>query len=964
MADPCTLEQLTYTQEFIHRHIGPDERQTADMLKTLGVDSIGQLIDRTVPKIIRGEETKALAAPCTEHQALAELKTIAQKNRIYKSYIGMGYHDTHVPPVILRNVLENPGWYTAYTPYQPEIAQGRLEGLLNFQQMVIELTGMDMANASMLDEATAAAEAMAMAKRVARKNTSNTFFIDRDCHPQTIAVLQTRAGHFGFDVVVGDAFTELEQHHVFGVCVQYPGSTGEVRDLTPICKIAQEQDALTIVAADIMSLALLKAPGDMGADVVVGTNQRFGVPMGFGGPHAAFFAFREKHKRSTPGRIIGVSVDSRGKQALRMAMQTREQHIRREKANSNICTSQVLLAVMSAFYAMYHGSEGIERIAKRIHQLSKILALGLASMDYKLRYNHYFDTLCVEVGDNQKALLERADTMGINLRPVDKSALGVSLNETTTREDVEQLLDLFSAGRHPQDFATMETKAQMEEVIPASCARNAPALKHEIFEQYHSETEMLRYLKRLESKDIALNHAMIPLGSCTMKLNATAEMIPVTWPEFGKLHPFAPIEQAAGYAEMFEQLQTMLKACTGYDAISLQPNAGSQGEYAGLITIKKYFESKGETQRKICLIPASAHGTNPASAQMVSMKVVVVECDGAGNVDMDDLNEKIQQYGDMIAALMVTYPSTHGVFEENIDAICEAVHSVGAQVYIDGANMNALVGLAAPGKFGGDVSHLNLHKTFCIPHGGGGPGMGPIGVKEHLAPFLPGHPVQPVPDTKLESGTVSAAPWGSASILPISWMYIRMMGAEGMRKASEFAILNANYIAARLKSHYPILYKGKNGFVAHECLLDLRPLKHASGITEEDIAKRLMDFGFHAPTMSFPVPGTLMIEPTESESKAELDRFCEAMITIRQEAARVESGELPRDNNPLVNAPHTLDDVLDEGWARPYTRDEAARPLGYLKVHKVWPAVNRIDNVYGDRHLVCSCPGVGEYREG
>ena len=956
-----SLAALQDSGEFIRRHIGPDPQQTQTMLQTLGVGSVAELIEKTVPGAIRCETTKALRAPLTEPQALAELRTIAQRNQVFTSYLGMGYHDTYVPNVILRNVLENPGWYTAYTPYQPEIAQGRLEGLLNFQQMIIDLTGMELANASMLDEGTAAAEAMAMCKRVARKNRSDTFFVSRDVHPQTLAVVQTRAEHFGFEVIVGDPETDLAEREYFGVLLQYPGTTGQVRDLTSLITTAHAKDALVTVAADILSLALLKPPGEMGADIVVGTNQRFGVPMGFGGPHAAFFAFRDTYKRSAPGRIIGVSIDARGKQALRMAMQTREQHIRREKANSNICTSQVLLALMSVFYAIYHGPEGIKRIANRVHLLTKILAEGLQAQNYKLRYTEFFDTLTVEVGDNQAALLQRAETQNVNLRRVEKAFLGISLNETTTLGQVEQLLEIFASASHAQDLGVLEARADRRQAIPESCLRSSAFLSHPVFNQYHSETEMLRYLKRLESRDIALNHAMIPLGSCTMKLNATAEMIPVTWPEFGRMHPFAPVEQAAGYSQLFDELQQMLKACTGYDAVSLQPNAGSQGEYAGLVVIKKYFESRGEA-RDICLIPASAHGTNPASAQMASLQVVVVGCDEQGNVDTADLRRKIDEFGTRVAALMATYPSTHGVFEENIREICDLVHSVGAQVYIDGANMNALVGLAAPGEFGGDVSHLNLHKTFCIPHGGGGPGMGPIGVKAHLAPFLPGHPVQSVPGTEARNGTISAGPWGSASILPISWMYIRMMGAEGMKRATEYAILNANYVARRLQDHYPVLYTGRNGFIAHECLLDLRPLKEASGISEEDIAKRLMDYGFHAPTMSFPVAGTLMIEPTESESKVELDRFCDAMIQIRREIAKVEINEWPSDNNPLKNAPHSLDDVMAETWDRPYTRDIAARPLPYLHSHKVWPGVNRIDNVYGDRNLVCSCPPIEAYQ--
>lgn len=961
MPNTDSLHTLFASDEFISRHIGPNQQQAETMLAALGVDSLDTLISQTVPATIREIESLPLAAPVAEHTALEELKKIAAKNTIYTSYIGLGYHPTRVPNVILRNVLENPGWYTAYTPYQPEIAQGRLEGLLNFQQMITDLTGMEMANASMLDEATAAAEAMAMAKRVARKNTCNRFFVDQNCYPQTIAVLRTRAEHFGFEITVGNPLTALNEGNYFGAILQYPGSDGAISNIETLINTIHSKDALAIVATDIMSLMLLKSPGACGADIVVGSNQRFGIPMGFGGPHAAFFGFREKHKRSTPGRIIGVSVDSRGKQALRMAMQTREQHIRREKANSNICTSQVLLAVMSAFYAMYHGRDGVEKIANRIHLLAKILAEALTAMGYKLRHQQFFDTLCIDVGDQQSGLLDRARAERINFYKLGNSALCISLNECTSLQDLNTLLAIFAGGDTPLDLTSLEEKAKQRQAIPTEAQRDQSALQHEIFNRFHSETEMLRYLKRLESRDIALNHAMIPLGSCTMKLNATSEMIPVTWPEFANMHPFAPIEQAAGYTELFTQLQSMLTACTGYDAVSLQPNAGSQGEYAGLLTIKKYFEAKGE-HRSVCLIPQSAHGTNPASAQMASMKVVVIDCDHDGNVDIADLDEKIAQHQTNIAAIMITYPSTHGVFEQNITTVCEKIHAVGGQVYIDGANMNALVGLASPGHFGGDVSHLNLHKTFCIPHGGGGPGMGPIGVKSHLAPYLASHPLQQIAGTKADNGTVSAAPWGSASILPISWMYIRMMGAQGMKAASEFAILNANYIAHRLRHHFPILYSGANGFVAHECLLDLRPIKENSNVTEEDIAKRLMDFGFHAPTMSFPVPGTLMIEPTESENLYELDRFCDAMIQIREEIRKIEQGELPATDNPLVNAPHTLDDVCDENWNRSYSRDQAARPLDYLLNHKVWPSVNRIDNVYGDRNLVCSCPDIEAYR--
>ncbi len=957
-----SLDQLAFHQAFIQRHIGPDESQTQAMLEALNVKSVEELIAKTVPAGIRKLDSLDLDSAVTEDEALSYLKTIANKNQVFSSYIGMGYHDTLVPNVILRNVLENPGWYTAYTPYQPEIAQGRLEGLLSFQQMVMDLTGMEMANASMLDEGTAAAEAMAMCKRQMKKNKSNTFFVDEATHPQTIAVVQTRAEHFGFEVIVGNPATELGQQEIFGLLLQYPGSTGDVKNIEPIIEQAHSMNALVTVAADIMALVLLKSPGSMGADVVVGTNQRFGVPMGFGGPHAAFFAFRESYKRSAPGRIIGVSIDTKGKQSLRMAMQTREQHIRREKANSNICTSQVLLAVMSVFYAIYHGPEELKRIANRIHRLTGILARGLSANGMELAHDHYFDTLTLNVGDAQSDIFARALAKEINLRPVGENQVGISLNETTTLADVDTLLEVVIGKAHGLDLESLDTQLALDHHgIQSELLRDDEILSHPRFNSYHSETEMLRYLKRLESKDIALNHSMIPLGSCTMKLNATAEMIPVSWPEFSRMHPFAPMSQAQGYSQLFEELEQMLAACTGYDAVSLQPNAGSQGEYAGLLAIKKYFESKGEMDRHICLIPASAHGTNPASAHMAGMKVQVTKCDDMGNVDLGDLRDKIEQFGEQIACIMVTYPSTHGVFEEGITELCDMIHAVGGQVYIDGANMNALVGVAAPGKFGGDVSHLNLHKTFCIPHGGGGPGMGPIGVGKHLEPFLPAHPVQGVPGTAIENGTISSAPWGSASILPISWMYIKMMGKEGMQQATEMAMVNANYLADKLSEFFPILYRGSEGFVAHECLLDLRPLKEASGVSEEDIAKRLMDFGFHAPTMSFPVAGTLMIEPTESEAKGELDRFVETMGIIRQEIQQVIDGEYSAEDNPLHNAPHTQDDVMTEEWTHPYSREVAARPASWLKEHKVWPTVNRIDNVYGDRNLICSCPGVEAY---
>ncbi len=957
-----SLSELQNQQGFIERHIGPDAAQTRAMLAVLGLGSLDELIAKTVPDNIRKTDALELDGAINEQQALTYLSEVAAKNRVFKTYIGMGYHDTEVPNVILRNVLENPGWYTAYTPYQPEIAQGRLEGLLNFQQMILDLTGMELANASMLDEGTAAAEAMAMCKRQVKKNRSDTYFVDRATHPQTIAVVKTRAEHFGFEVVVGDPDSDLAPLDCFGALLQYPGSSGEVRDLSAVIDSVHSKNALVTVAADIMSLVLLKAPGAMGADVVVGSNQRFGVPMGFGGPHAAFFAFRDKFKRSAPGRIIGVSIDSRGRQALRMAMQTREQHIRREKANSNICTSQVLLALLSVFYAIYHGPKGLHRIATRIHRLTAMTAAGLSQKGLQLAHQHFFDTLAVNTGTDTEAIYRRALDRQINLRRISATQLGLSLNETTGLDDVDALLQVFCGGEHGLELAALD-RPGAGSGIPAGLLRGDEILSHPVFNRYHSETEMMRYLRRLEGRDIALNHSMIPLGSCTMKLNAAAEMLPVTWPAFGRLHPFAPLDQAEGYRQLFAELQQMLAACTGYDAVSLQPNAGSQGEYAGLVAIKKYFASKGEPQREICLIPSSAHGTNPASAQMAGMKVVVTNCDSQGNVDLADLRDKVAIYGEQIACIMITYPSTHGVFEQGVTEICELIHSVGGQVYIDGANMNALVGVAAPGKFGGDVSHLNLHKTFCIPHGGGGPGMGPIGVGAHLQPFLPGHPVQLVPGTSTGNGTISAAPWGSASILPISWMYIKMMGREGMKLATEYAILNANYMAKKLGEHYPILYRGSEGFIAHECLLDLRPLKEASGITEEDIAKRLNDFGFHAPTMSFPVAGTLMIEPTESESKEELDRFIEAMVTIRREIAKVESGEYPADDNPLCNAPHTQADVMREEWQHCYSREVAAWPAGWLKEHKVWPSVNRIDNVYGDRNLVCACPSLEEYRE-
>lgn len=957
----ASLSELEANDSFIQRHIGPDQAQQQAMLKLLGVNSLDELIETTVPANILRRKAMDLPAPQTETNALAQLKQIAQSNRIMQSYIGMGYYPTHTPHVILRNVLENPGWYTAYTPYQPEIAQGRLEGLLNYQQMVIDLTGMELANASMLDEGTAAAEAMALLKRVNKKNRSNQFFISSDTHPQTIAVVKTRAATYGFEIIIGQA-EELAGQDVFGALLQYPGTEGHISDLKTLIEQAHQQQTLTIVAADLMSLVLLTPPGELGADVVVGNSQRFGVPMGFGGPHAAFFATRDAYKRSTPGRIIGVSIDRHGNQALRMAMQTREQHIRREKATSNICTSQALLAIMAGFYAIYHGPKGLTTIANRIHRLTSILANGLAKLGINPVNNSWFDTLTLDVADEQQAIIERALGAGINLRIIGDNKIGISLDETTSSDDIETLWAVISGNSIDFSIASIDVETANHSAIPENYRRNSSFLTHPIFNQHHSETEMLRYMKRLENKDIALNHSMIALGSCTMKLNATAEMIPVTWPEFGSLHPFAPQDQAQGYLTLFKQLEKMLIEATGYDAISLQPNAGSQGEYAGLLAIMKYHQSRGDHHRDVCLIPSSAHGTNPASAALAGMRVVITECDANGNVDMADLAAKAERHADELAALMVTYPSTHGVFEENITDICDLIHQHGGQVYVDGANLNALVGIAAPGKFGADVSHINLHKTFCIPHGGGGPGMGPIGVGKHLAPFLPNNPVQPIEGLDANNDTVSSASWGSAAILTISWMYIAMMGEQGLKKATQVAILNANYIAKRLAEHYPVLYTGRNDRVAHECIIDMRAIKESSGITEEDVAKRLMDYGFHAPTMSFPVPGTLMIEPTESEPKEELDRFIEAMISIRNEIVQVEAGQLDALDNPLKNAPHTAMETTSSDWQHKYSREQAAFPTG--SDNKYWPPVARIDNVYGDRNLVCSCPSVDSWREG
>ncbi len=953
-----SLFELEQKTDFIRRHIGPGEEEVRALLATVGAESLDDLIEQTVPAAIRRLGPLGIGAPMTEVEALAKLKGYAAKNQIAKSYIGMGYHDTHVPHVILRNVLENPGWYTAYTPYQPELAQGRLEALLNFQQLTLDLTGMDLASASLLDEATAAAEAMALAKRMA-KSKSNLFFVADDVHPQVIDVVKERAVHFGFDVAVGPACDAVSEE-VFGAMFQFPGTTGNVTDLRALIAAVQAQKGLACVGADMLSLLLLKSPGELGADVVFGSAQRFGVPMGYGGPHAAFFATRDAYKRSMPGRIIGVSKDARGKSALRMAMQTREQHIRREKANSNICTAQVLLANMASFYAVYHGPVGLKTIASRVHRLTSILALGLTAKGLTLKHESWFDTLTV-LTTGKSELIAKAEGLGINLRADLDGAVGVSLSETTTRDDVAELFDLFLGQGHGLDVAALDAKAQAHHGIPQDLLRTDAVLTHEVFNKYHSETEMLRYIHRLEAKDLALNYAMISLGSCTMKLNATAEMIPVTWPEFGKLHPFAPLAQTQGYQLLLADLEDWLVKVTGYDAVCMQPNSGAQGEYAGLLAIKKYHESRGEGHRDVCLIPASAHGTNPASAQMAGLKVIVTACDKFGNVDLDDLRAKAAEVGDQLSCLMVTYPSTHGVYEETIKEVCDIVHQYGGQVYLDGANMNAQVGLTAPGFIGADVSHLNLHKTFAIPHGGGGPGMGPIGVKQHLAPFVAGHAVVKTDKESRDNGAVSASPFGSASILPISWMYIAMLGDEGLKKSTQVAILNANYLAKKLGESFPVLYTGRNGRVAHECILDIRPLKEASGISEMDVAKRLMDYGFHAPTMSFPVAGTLMVEPTESESKRELDRFVEAMTAIRAEIARVQDGHWSLTDNPLVNAPHTQDDVMDEQWNRGYTRAEAVFPSDAVRASKLWPSVNRIDDVYGDRNLFCSCVPTEDY---
>ncbi|WP_373693722.1 aminomethyl-transferring glycine dehydrogenase [Limnofasciculus baicalensis] len=971
------------------------------MLKVLGFASLDELIDKAVPASIRLKQPLNLPTAQSEYAALAKLKEIASKNQVFRSFIGMGYHDCITPPVIQRNILENPGWYTAYTPYQAEIAQGRLEALLNFQTMIIDLTGLDIANASLLDEGTAAAEAMTMSYGIC-KTKANAFFISQSCHPQTIAVVATRAKPLGIEIIIGDHQTFDFETKIFGALLQYPATDGRIYDYREFIAKVHQVGGLATVAADPLSLTLLTPPGEFGADIAVGSTQRFGVPLGFGGPHAAYFATREAYKRQVPGRIVGVSKDAQGKPALRLALQTREQHIRRDKATSNICTAQVLLAVIASMYAVYHGSEGIKRIAQRIHNLTVILAAGLKRLGYEIGSEHFFDTLRVELGNRSLiTILETAAARKINLRVLDETAIGISLDETTSVVDLIDLWQIFASGEQLHftvgelaaelatdgvtdvtdvtdilfvtDKVSAKTNNPSAATSAAKFARTSNYLTNPVFNRYHSETELLRYLHRLESKDLSLTTSMIPLGSCTMKLNATAEMMPVTWTEFGKIHPFAPKSQTQGYQILCQQLEEWLSEITGFAGISLQPNAGSQGEYAGLLVIRKYHEYRGEVYRNICLIPESAHGTNPASAVMAGLKVVAVACDEEGNIDLKDLKNKAEKHSNELAALMITYPSTHGVFEEEVKEICDIIHTHGGQVYLDGANMNAQVGLCRPGDFGADVCHLNLHKTFCIPHGGGGPGMGPIGVMSHLVPFLPDVSLissqqpttnnqQPTTTNNQSIGAISAAPWGSASILTISWMYIAMMGALGLTEATKVAILNANYIARLLESYYPILYKGKSGLVAHECILDLRSLKKSAAIEVEDIAKRLMDYGFHAPTVSWPVAGTVMVEPTESESKEELDRFCEAMMAIRKEIEAIESGKMNRENNPLKNAPHTAETLLSDEWEHPYSRAEAAYPAPWTREHKFWPIVGRIDNAFGDRNLVCSCAGMEDYK--
>jgi glycine dehydrogenase len=950
---------LDNSDAFADRHIGPRPEDGRRMLETLGLADMDELIEKTIPSTIRLSRPLEIDIPHSESSTLDVLRELSSRNKIYRSFIGMGYHDCITPPVIQRNILENPGWYTQYTPYQAEISQGRLEALLNFQTMISDLTGLEIANSSLLDEGTAAAEAMSMSYSLC-KTDAKAFFVSDACHPQTIAVVRTRAQARGFELIIENHKTFNFAQPVFGVLLQYPAGEGQICDYSDFVQRAHQAGALVTVAADLLALTLLRPPGEFGADIAVGNSQRFGVPLGYGGPHAAFFATRDAYKRQMPGRIVGVSRDSRGKPGLRLAMQTREQHIRRDKATSNICTAQVLLGVMASMYAVYHGPEGLRKIAYRIHLLTCVLAQGLKRLGCSVGPEMFFDTLRVEVkaADTERVLI-RAEERSINLRRVSETAIGISLNETTTIGDLQDLFAVFSP-QNSLPFTPDDLVDSISPDYPAPFARQSAYLTHPVFHRYHSETEFLRYVHRLESKDLALNTSMIPLGSCTMKLNATAEMLPITWPGFSRIHPFVPAEQAEGYRLLFKQLQDWLCEITGLAAVSLQPNAGSQGEYSGLLVIRKFHEKRGEGKRDVCLIPQSAHGTNPASAVMAGLKVVVVACDENGNIDLTDLRNKAEQYRNELAALMITYPSTHGVFEAAIKEICEIIHANGGQVYMDGANMNAQVGICRPSEIGADVCHLNLHKTFCIPHGGGGPGVGPIAVASHLTDYLPGHPVIST-GGRDGIGPVSSAPWGSANIMPISWAYIHLMGTDALKTAACYAILNANYIARRLDPYFPVLYKGARGFVAHECILDLRALKKSAGIEVEDVAKRLMDYGFHAPTISFPVPGTLMIEPTESESLEELDRFCEAMMLIRREIAAIEEKRIDAMDNPLKNAPHTMEALLTKEWSHPYSREEAAFPAPWIREHKFWPSVGRIDGAYGDRNLICLCQPVEEY---
>ena len=946
-----------HPDQFANRHIGPDADEARAMLKAIGFDSMENFMEAVVPASIRSSQPLALPEALSEHAALSRLRKIISENKPHRSYLGMGFSDCIVPPVIQRNLLENPGWYTQYTPYQAEISQGRLESLLNFQTMVCDLTGLEIANASLLDEATACAEAMTMCHAVKGKDNRNVFLAVDDCHPQNLELLQTRAKPLGIEVRSISTNELVFDENVFGVLLQYPTTEGAAPNYSDRIAKAHEAGAMVVLATDLLALTLLKAPGELGADIAVGNSQRFGVPLGYGGPHAAFFATRDVYKRQIPGRIVGVSKDSRGRPAFRLSLQTREQHIRRDKATSNICTAQALLANMAAMYACYHGPRGLRKIAGRVHGLTRFLAAGITRLGHTLKHQSYFDTLAVShASQNAADLADIAAACRVNLRVLDKNTIGIALDETSTEADITELLQIFNEGR---DVPFALDELTTAEVIPESLRRTSEFLTHEVFHKHRSETELMRYLKRLESRDLSLAHSMIPLGSCTMKLNAAAEMQPISWPEFNSVHPFVPLQQTRGYQRMFSDLENWLAEITGFASISLQPNAGSQGEYAGLLVICAYHKSRNEAHRKICLIPTSAHGTNPASAVLAGMQVVPVKCSEAGDIDLEDLRSNAGEHANDLAAMMITYPSTHGVFEESIQEICEVVHSAGGQVYLDGANLNAMVGIAQPGKLGADVCHINLHKTFCIPHGGGGPGMGPIGVAEHLVDFLPAHPVVNLGGEN-PIGAVSGAPWGSASILPISWMYIAMMGANGLRAATEHAILNANYIATRLEPHYPVLYKGTNGRVAHECILDLRQFKM---VTVEDVAKRLMDFGFHAPTISWPVAGTMMVEPTESESKEELDRFCSAMIVIRSEIEAVETGKVNAENNLLKNSPHTTDMIGANEWPHDYEREVAAFPAPWLRDYKFWPAVGRIDNVWGDRNLVCSCAGMESFSE-